>query len=123
YIAGGCDICKLIDEEIYNITIIDPFLPSQEKFYTPEWEWFVKNSNSHNGLSDTIIFEDQRITLKRSVYEENGSFEAKLSTGNVCSIPNSLTVWEVLDMEKNNKPLGTIRIERRFCNEQDFVSN
>lgn len=123
YIAGGLDIFRLIDEGIYNITIIDPILPSQEKFYAPDWEWFVKNSNDQNGIGDTIIFQDQGVILKRSSYEEYGTFEAKLSTGKTQNVPKSLTVWEVLDMDHDNKCLGTVEIERRFCNEQDFVSN
>lgn len=123
YIAGGCDIHHLIDSGIYNITIIDPFLPSQEKFYVPGWEWFVKNANPQNGIGDTIIFDKHKIMLKRVTYKEDGTFNAKLSTGKKCKIPQSETVWKVTDMEKKDKHLGYIKIQRRFCNENDFLTD
>lgn len=121
YIAGGCDIYRLVERGIYNITIIDPFLPTQESFYLTDWEWFVRNTQSENsGISDVLEFEDHNIRMVRVSYVEFGTFTAKLSTRRKKILPISKTIWQVHDTE-HDKVVGTVELERRFCNENDFT--
>lgn len=120
YLAGGCDIFTLLDEGVYNITVIDPFFPTQEEFYSTGWQWFVRNQSAQdNGIGDILEFPEQKLRLTRTHYSEQGSFLATMSNGEKVNLPLSKTVWQVFDLEEGMQ-LGTVELERRFCAESDF---
>lgn len=116
YPAGGTDIYMLLQQGIYNVTIIDPFLPSQQRFYSEGWEWLVDGD-----IHDEIIFcpPHKNLILTRSSHAEQGFFYAKLSTGSIAQLPQSKTIWDVKDGD-SNELLGTIIIERRLVKQDDF---
>lgn len=116
YIAGGSDLIPLLKNRIYSIRVIDPFLPSQTSYYSEGWHFLVQGD-----IGDEIIFnhEFQHITLRRSLQQENGRFYVKLSTGSVEELPHTTTIWDIID--KNEKRLGNIIIERRLAANNDFI--
>jgi hypothetical protein len=120
YIAGGNDIYQLLKLGIYAIDVIDPMLPSQPEYYAEGWDWLIKK----DGLGDEIMidFPDKKLVMKRISYSEQGAFDAKLSTGITESLPLSKTTWHVFD-RSNQKKLGSIVFDRRFCNQQDFIAH
>jgi len=119
YIAGGSDLYQLITRGIYNITVIDPQLPSQPKYYTNEWAWIMKGAGQDGGRGDQIVFEEQKITMTRVGYlEVQKPFKARLEDGQVISINPSKTTWMITD--KEGKQLGTYILERRFVEQNDF---
>jgi len=115
YIAGGPDIYQLLKEGVYKIRIIDPMLPSQEKFYSSGWKILVEGK-----ISDTIDCEEEGIVLKRTNHQESGSFKVKLSTGETQDIPLSETIWTIYS-RKNKKELGKITFDRRFAKREDLI--
>jgi hypothetical protein len=124
YIAGGSDIYQLIKNGIYNIRIIDPQLPSQPKYYTNDWQWLLKGDSANGGVGDQIIFnfDNKKIVMQRRLFKLLGKqFKARLANGQIISIPVSVTVWDIFDEQGNQ--LGSYTIERRFCEQHDFVSH
>ena len=118
YIAGGTDIYQLIKSGLYNIRVIDPMLPSQPKYYSEGWEWFV---TGELGEEAPIPNLDKKIIMKRVEYKPTGgSFSIKLSTGEKVKIDKSITVWHLLE---NNRKIGEIVFERRLTNQDDFKAN
>ncbi|MFC1894550.1 hypothetical protein ACFLYH_01220 [Candidatus Dependentiae bacterium] len=125
YIAGGCDIYHLIKNGIYNIRIIDPFLPTQVRYYSSGWGWFANldlTNDLINKIGDEIEFnfEDNKILLRRIEHKRLGEMFIKFSTGQSAFFPESRTIWIVVDRDKNKK-LGRIIIERREAVQEDFV--
>lgn len=118
YIAGGNDMYQLLAHGIYNIDVIDPFLPSQPKYYAGGWLWMIKK----NGIGDEIIIPvgDANIILRRLSYSEGQLFPASLSTGERVLLQESSTRWGVFKQYEKNK-LGTVVFKRRFACDQDFV--
>ncbi|MBY0353172.1 hypothetical protein K2W90_02295 [Candidatus Babeliales bacterium] len=124
YIAGGSDVLQLLKNGVYNITIVDPQLPSQPKYYTNEWEWLIKGEGSDGGIGDCLTIDsgEQKITLRRSLYKPLGSFfKARLADGQIIALEKSFTTWDIFD-EQNNK-LGTYSLERRFAEQADFIAH
>ena len=126
YIAGGTDIYQLLKYGIYNITVIDPVLPSQPDYYSDIWDWLVmskglNNGSENNGIGDFVNYDfgDRRIVMRRTSFDKKGFFQAKLSTGKTVNIAKSKTQWTIYD-DLNNE-LGKVIFERRFCNQDDFV--
>lgn len=117
YIAGGSDIYQLIKSGIYNIKNIDPQLPSQPKYYADDWQFLV-----HGQLGDTIhfTFDDRNIVMERTDVQTPGtSFKVRIATGEIIEIPHSTTTWKISDGK--GAKLGQYIIDRRFCNQLDFV--
>jgi len=121
YIAGGSDLYQLIAAGVYNITNIDPQLPSQPKYYTNDWQFIMQGSSPDGGIGDKIIFTlpERTITMIRTSYTEPGTtFKARLAAGDVIEIPHSTTSWTLFDQD--GKQLGVYTLERRFCQQSDF---
>jgi hypothetical protein len=116
YIGGGFDIFSLLDEGIYNITIVDPFIPAQKSFYPAKWEWILDGGE----IGDVIKFENQKICLVRRYYSKDGTFDLVHSQEGKITLPRSVTIWQVYDSE-NKKTLGTIEFQRRLCDNNDFL--
>lgn len=115
YIAGGCDVYQLIKAGVYNVTVIDPFLPSQLDYYFDTWHWLVDE-----GDEDEIIFQQDNLIMKKEVFEQDSnSFTIKLSTGRKKTFKQSVTVWNVY-CAKTDKKLGKYKFERRLANQDDF---
>jgi len=124
YIAGGTDVYQLIKHGIYNIRVIDPLLPSQPKYYSNNWEWFVKGKGPRFGVGDKFVInlEHKYISMERVDYERTGeSISIKLSTNKNIRIEQSVTTWNLYD-EKKNK-LGQVVFERRLTDQEDFVTD
>lgn len=124
YVAGGLDIYQLLKYGIYNIDIIDPMLPSLEKYYSSKnWEWLIKGNGNNNGLEDKITFDfdGRKISLVRKKYSKNGVFVVRLTEKEKCKIEKSITDWMIVD--ENNKYLGSITFYRRFCDHADFITH
>ncbi len=118
YIAGGTDIYQLLEHGIYNIRVIDPMLPSQPLYYSEGWDWLVKSNATNRGIGDEVPLSN--VTMKRSDYKENGSFNAHLSTDKDVQLPLSITEWQVYD-NTTHKKCGKVIFERRFCQTSDFT--
>lgn len=124
YVAGGLDIYQLLKYGIYNIDVIDPMLPSLEKYYSSKnWEWLIKGNGKNNGLEDkmTFDFDGRKINLVRKKYSKNGVFVVHLSAKEKRKIEKSVTDWMVFD--ENNKYLGSVTFYRRFCDHADFITH
>lgn len=121
YIAGGSDVYHLLKNGIYNITVIDPQLPSQDTYYTNDWEWLVKGDGDHGGVGDlfTVHTDGGVLTAERVSYEELGTFSAELSTGQTAQLPHSVTRWNVYDDQHLYR--GRILFDRRFCQHDDLL--
>ncbi|MBD3231119.1 hypothetical protein GF322_00495 [Candidatus Dependentiae bacterium] len=150
YIAGGSDIYQLIKNEIYNIRIIDPILPSQPKYYSEGWNWLICGQDE-NGIGDEIAFDfdelkeiedkqlkflnagddvvdkttkslpGRKVVLKRESFKLLGEkFKARIATGELIELDKSITVWGIYNKSTNEK-LGTFTIERRFVKQDDLV--
>lgn len=122
YIAGGSDIFQMLKAGVYNIKNIDPQLPSQPKYYADGWSWLIRGEGSTNGLGDNLVLvnnEGKRIIMQRIGYQEKGTtFNARIATGQVITIPHSTTTWAILD--EDGKQLGSYTLERRFVTQDDF---
>lgn len=124
YVAGGLDIYQLLRYGIYNIDVIDPLLPSLEKYYAcKNWHWLVKGDGKNNGLEDRIVFDfDGRIiNLVRKQFSKKGTFVVHLPGKKRQKIEKSITDWMVVDQD--NKCLGMITFNRRYCDHADFITN
>ncbi len=121
YIAGGTDIYQLLKYGIYNITVIDPVLPSQPDYYSDIWDWLVVNKTENNGIGDVVNYDfgNRKLVMKRTTFDKLGFFKAELSFGKVIDIIQSRTEWTVFDDLYNE--LGKVVFERRFCRQDDFV--
>ncbi len=121
YVAGGTDLYQLLDHGIYNIKVIDPMLPSQPDYYTEGWHWLVRGGGADGGIGDELVVptKNKKLLLKRSFYQQTGFFNAKLSTGKGCKIPQSITDWQVYD-QGSGRLVGKITYDRRFCQQRDF---
>ncbi len=117
YVAGGLDIYQLLKYGIYNIDVIDPLLPSLEKYYhSKNWEWLIKGNGKNNGLEDRIVFDfdGRKISLVRKKYKKNTDNKEKRK------IEKSITDWMVVDQD--DKKLGMVTFHRRFCKHEDFIA-
>lgn len=123
YIAGGNDIYQLLQEGVYRIRVIDPMLPSQPAYYAEGWDWLLRGTHDV-GIGDKLLITThaRKLVLIREKYEEFGTFQATLSTGQNVTLPRSITTWRIYD-DNQEKKLGYVIFERRFCNEDDFKIN
>jgi len=123
YVAGGSDILQLLQSEIYNVTIIDPQLPSQPKYYIDSWEWLLKGDGDNYGINDTITLTTHShatITLTRSQYNlSNETFNATLANNQTITLSQSTTTWEIHNEQGDY--LGSYTFERRFIRQEDFA--
>lgn len=124
YLAGGTDVAQLIKHGIYNIKVIDPQLPSQEKYYVKAWNFLFEGSGEEVGIgSDTVLFvgkNGKKVKAVRMLYEsQSKEFAMMLSTREESSFIQSKTVWALLDEHEN--PLGVLTFERRPINQRDLV--
>lgn len=117
YIAGGTDFYHLLREGIYNITIIDPFLPTQSRFYSEGWEFLI----SENSLDSEIRFGPacKSIKMKCVDCKIGEPFYAKLSNGNVLTMKKNVITWHVFD--RDGQQIGHVIINRRPVVQDDFV--
>lgn len=118
YVAGGCDIYQLVKNGIYNIVVIDPFLPFQEKYYIDDFLWFVEGT-----IGDTLIFDNvdkyKQIIARRNFFTNHHSpITITSPNGKKLTIPKTTTVWILYDY-KGNK-IGFITFIRRLCTQNDF---
>jgi hypothetical protein len=122
YIAGGTDIYQLLRHGVYNIRVIDPFLPTQVRYYSEGWLWLIKGAGDDGGLGDSVSlsFEKRHIVMKREAYSESDKFFVKGSNNQVLELKKSVTVWKVYDVKNN--PLGVITFERRLVDQSDFAA-
>lgn len=116
YLAGGNDVYTLLCNGIYNITIIDPFLPSQARYYANGWEWLIAGNPQ-----DEIIgnFGADELKLVRTKQVEGETFIAKTG-GQFAPLKKYSTTWTVYKAESEEK-LGSIIIERRFVQQSDLA--
>ncbi len=124
YIAGGSDLYQLIKAGIYNIRNIDPQLPSQPKYYTNDWQFILRGDTSDGGVGDKIVFNfgTHTIIMERIEFQLMGgaTFKARIASGEIIELPKSVTTWAIKDAEGNR--LGQYILERRFCDQSDFVT-
>lgn len=121
YIAGGNDIHEPLRYGVYTMRVIDPMLPSQDEYYAENVGWLLSGDGEHHGLGDTFDVSgvDKTLLVTRSDYQENGTFNAPLSTGKNVTLPQSTTTWTVAD-KNSGKHLGKIIFERRYAAQRDF---
>lgn len=124
YLAGGSDIAMLLRRGIYNITVIDPQLPTQPKYYASNWDFLIASDVADGGIGDRIVFDgsDKRgLVMVRTAVEKSGyEFSLPLSSGEKVTLQHSTTTWSIRD--SNNKELGTYILERRPLVQEDFAS-
>ena len=115
YLAGGNDVYTLLCNGIYNITIIDPFLPSQAPYYANGWEWLLAGN-----INDEIVgpFGSSELKLVRTAQQEGETFIAKAG-GQFVPLKKYTTTWTVYKAETEEE-LGTIVFERRFAQQNDL---
>ena len=123
YIAGGTDIYQLIKHGIYNIKVIDPMLPTQPKYYSQGWDWFITGTGKNHGVGESVEvkFGKKRIKMVRAKYQPTGEhFDITLSNNKKEVIEQSVTTWHLYDVS-SKKMLGKILFDRRLTNQDDFV--
>jgi len=121
YIAGGCDFYELLKQGIYNIRIIDPFIPTQEKYFSEGWQFLL---DGNIGDEINFGFDAKEITLIRN--HDESSFYISTTPVNQTTETNKLPqtikqktiTWLVVD--KFGNELGNVIIERRFATKKDF---
>jgi len=119
YIAGGCDIYQLVTNGIYNVTIIDPFIPSQkELYYVNNALWFVDGA-----IGDELVFdniENQKvIIMRRNIHASfNKDSSIKTSKDGAIRIPKTTTIWGLYNYK--GEKIGDITFQRRLCTQEDF---
>lgn len=123
YIAGGSDIYQLIKAGIYNITNIDPQLPTQPQYYAEGWDWILYGNAAEPqaGIGDRIIFnfEDKNIVMKRTRFVcHPETFQARLASGEIIQLNCCTTEWSIFE---NDNFVGTYVLERRPCQQDDFI--
>lgn len=122
YIAGGTDVYQMIKHGIYNIHVIDPLLPSQPKYYSQGWSWFIKGKGAKDGVGERVVvkFGNKKITMERASFKKTGkSFTMQLSTNKKETIEESITTWHLYGA--NKKLLGKLVFDRRLTNQDDFA--
>jgi len=127
YIAGGNDVLQLLrallGEQVphFTLRIIDPMLDSQEPYYAEQHTWMLAGDGPDHGVGDSIAMRvaGKRVLLTRSSYQQDGTFTAKLSTGQTHELAHSTTTWCVTDGKHVER--GQVIFERRFCRQQDFA--
>lgn len=119
YIAGGTDFYHFLRNGIYNITIVDPFLPTQEPYFSEGWEYLISSSS----LDNEIRFGPSCNSIKmKCVDHKTGThFYSKLSKGNIISLKQSTITWNVYD--RDNQHIGHVIIHRRPATQEDFKNN
>lgn len=112
YFAGGTDFFQLLNYEIFNIRIIDPFIPRQKKFYSKGWRFLLQGE-----IGDQITYplKESHLILKRVSYEKTGTF-----TVGEKRLQRLTTQWAVFKPNKTI-PCGTITFERRTLKQEDFL--
>lgn len=123
YIAGGSDLIQMLNAGVYDITNIDPQLPSQPKYYANGWEFIIRSEATDGGIGDTISIplQSKTITMERTGFMLSGeTFKARLNTNEIIEIPHSITTWSIKD--EDGTPLGKYQLDRRFCKQEDFVA-
>jgi hypothetical protein len=121
YVAGGSDIYRLLQWGIYNLRVIDPMFPTQNRYYSEGWEYLVKGGAPNGGVGDEIVFseKDPHARMVRTAYAESGKLtDVELPNGARTTLPRSTTVWAVRDQA--GKDLGQFVLERRFVQQEDF---
>ncbi len=123
YVAGGADLYQFLRLGIYNVTILDPFYPTQDRYYSPGWDYLVASTAKNKGLGDEIICgtECNNIKLVRSYTKEADYFYAKLSNDKVTKIRRSETQWDILDEDGNKR--GVFTFKRRPVEQEDLASD
>jgi len=117
YVAGGTDIYQLIKYGIYNIRVIDPLLPTQPKYYSQGWDWFIEGEI---GDSAKIPCDHRTLMIKRVAHTDLGrSFTITLSNKKEETFAETETVWHVCD--EKGAVLGEVTFERRLTNQDDFA--
>ncbi len=127
YIAGGTDVYQLIKSGIYNIRVIDPILPTQPKYYSQNWDWFIKDNSNIKKKDEVEInldnIDNKIIIMRRDKFELTGKkFSVKLSNNKKIKIEESLTTWGLYDKKNKNK-LGNLIFDRRLTGQEDFELN
>ncbi len=117
YIAGGTDFYHLLRNGVTNITIIDPFLPTQARFYSEGWEFLI----SPGALNSEIRFGPScnSIKMKCVDYCVDDKFHYKLSNNQILSVDKGVITWFVYD--RNNNHIGHVIINRRPVTQQDLA--
>lgn len=122
YLVGGTDIYQLLQAGIYKIRVIDPFLPSKDRYLTSNYMWLLKGAGPTGGIGDEIsmAFEKRHIILKREGYAESEDkfFVQPSADEKIIEMKKSLTTWKVCDLKNN--VLGSIVFERRLVDQSDF---
>lgn len=116
YIAGGTDFYHLLRQGIYNIRIIDPFLPTQVRYYSEGWNYLINDDSVDNEIRFGPACKSIKMKCVSNVAGE--AFSVKLSTGNVISIKKAVITWNIYDSD--NKHIGQVVIERRPATQSDF---
>ena len=116
YIAGGNDLLQLLKNGIYNIRVVDPFLPPQARYYSKGWEWLIKGKKNDEITCD---FSDKRIVLRRTSIEDGEDFWARLSSDKFIELKKCETKWTIYEAD-NNKEVGTLTFDRRCVTQKDM---
>jgi hypothetical protein len=121
YLAGGTDFYQLLRKGVRNITIIDTFLPTQERFYSEGWMFLLNGDDGTCGIDDEIRFgpECDSIKMKRVDFKEGEPFYSKLSNGKILTLKKTVTTWHVFD--RHDKHVGHVVLCRRPVNQDDFA--
>jgi hypothetical protein len=123
YVAGGADLYQFLRLGIYNVTVLDPFYPTQDRYYSPGWDYLVASNAKNKGLGDEIICgaECNNVKLVRNHTQEADYFYAKLSNDKVTKIRKSETRWDIVSQD--GELLGAFTFKRRPVEQEDLVTN
>ncbi len=123
YIAGGTDFYQLMRKDIgiYSMTIIDPFLPTQARYYSEGWQFLIDGEVAGGGLEDEIRFGPgfDSIKLVRTSHKSSDSFSLKMSNNQIGQFKKTETIWTVVS--RHGQKLGEIKILRRPVTQEDFA--
>lgn len=121
YVAGGTDLYQFLRVGIYNVVVLDPFFPTQERYYTAGWDYLVSGKGAGRGLGDEIICgaECNNVRLVRRSYHEQDLFYAKLSNNTIWKTPKSITRWDVVS--EDGDVLGAYTFVRRPVEQNDLA--
>lgn len=122
YLAGGTDIFVLLQSGIYDIHIIDPFLPTQHLYYSKGWRFLI-GGRQQDQLLDTCTNYSlcPPLFIKRAHFKHHGSFKLTNKFGRAETIPKSTTNWHLF--QHRTKPEGIISFNRRPVNWKDLWQN
>ncbi len=123
YIAGGADLYQFLRLGIYNVTVLDPFYPTQDRYYSPGWDYLVSSNAKNKGIGDEIICgaECNNVRLIRSQTQEADYFYAKLSNEKIVKIRKNETRWDIVSEDGNL--LGRFIFKRRPVEQEDLASD